>query len=161
MQKPMIFYFLIIGLIVILAIVLTMQMQSKGQTPPAENKQIQVRINNMPYSLEVVATPQSRAKGLMNREKLGENSGMLFVFDGTSIYPFWMKNTLIPLDMIWLNSNKQIVHIKENAQACSSTIGAICNSIVPLKPALYVIELNAGDVQKLGLKIGDKIDFEL
>ncbi len=161
MQKPMIFYYLIIGLVVILAVVLTMQVTSKPPLSDIKDQNINISLNGKPYSVEVVGTPQSRAKGLMNREKLDDNSGMLFVFDGTGIYPFWMKDTLIPLDMIWINQNKEIVHIKENAQPCPTTIGAICNSIVPLKPALYVIELNAGDVQKLGLKTGDKIDFEL
>jgi uncharacterized membrane protein (UPF0127 family) len=161
MQKNMIFPLILIVLAVGLAVILTMQIRSKPSNLPINKKSISLDIGQKSYSLEVADTAQTRQVGLMNRSKLDENGGMIFIFDGTGIYPFWMKDTLIPLDMIWLNDQKEIVHIKENAQPCSTTIGAICSSIIPLKPALYVIELNGGEVEKLGLKTGDKINFEL
>ena len=158
----MIFSAILTILILLLAGVIVLKITGN----PAANRingepAITVEISGQKYNLEVVDTPASRQKGLMNRSELASNSGMLFVFDGTGIYPFWMKNTLIHLDIIWLNQNNEIVHVKEDAQPCETTIAAICNTIIPLKPALYVIELNAGEVQKLNLKTGDKIDFEL
>lgn len=157
----MIFYLLFI----ILAVSLVGILISRSNTSPlhyfSDSKNITATIADKTYNLEVADTPSTREKGLMYRQSLKENTGMLFVFEGTSFYPFWMKNTLIPLDIIWINAEKEVVHIKENAQPCENTLKAICNSIIPLKPALYVIELNAGEVEKLNLKTGDKIDFNL
>jgi hypothetical protein len=162
MSKNMIFSAIITILLLLFAGVLVLRITSNPATNSINSKPtITVEIKDQKYYLEVASTPDTRQKGLMNRSELPANSGMLFIFEGTGIYPFWMKNTLIPLDIIWLNQNKEIVHIKENAQPCETTIAAICNTIAPLKPALYVIELNAGDVQKLSLKTGDKIEFAL
>ena len=161
MQKNMIFY-IFLGILVLSLIAIFVLNQ--GQTyvnPFMSSEKLQVTIKSRTYNLEIANTLAARQKGLMNRSSLPENAGMLFVFDGTSFYPFWMKNTLIPLDIIWINSEKEVVHIKENARPCETTLEAVCNSIIPLKPALYVIELNAGEVQKLDLKTGDKIDFNL
>lgn len=157
----MIFYILLLALIGALSGTFLLQMRSSSPIPTAPPDRLQVNIGDQPYSLEIAATPLARQKGLMYRKNLEANSGMLFIFDGVGIQSFWMKNTFIPLDMIWLNEQKEIVYIKENAQPCENVVQAICQSIVPLKPALYVIELNAGDVQKLNLKVGDKIDFEI
>ncbi len=117
----------------------------------------EIVIKDKSYHLEIADNNASRMKGLMNRETMAENEGMLFVFDYVGIHSFWMKNTLIPLDMIWLDSNGKIVYIHENAQPCSNLIQAICQSIIPSKTAKYVIELNAGEVNKLDIKIGDVI----
>lgn len=110
------------------------------------------------FVVEVAKSVEEHARGLMYRESLAENSGMLFVFEKEGIYPFWMKNTLIPLDMIWLSKDGETVFIKENTEPCKT---AICPSINPQKEALYVLELSAGVVDKLGLKIGDKITIDI
>jgi uncharacterized membrane protein (UPF0127 family) len=75
----------------------------------------------------------------MNRTSLSSQSGMLFIFDHEAIYPFWMKNTLIPLDMIWLDKNKNVVDVI-TAQPCSEDP---CQIYTPKKESLYVLELNA------------------
>ena len=106
------------------------------------------------FLVEVVSTSEARAKGLMFRESLPADRGMLFVFQQTGFYPFWMKNTLIPLDMIWLNENYQVAFIASNVQPCYVTPFP---NITPLAPARYVLEINAGAVDRLGLEIGDKL----
>ena len=112
------------------------------------------------YELELADTPEKRTIGLMNKSFMPVNEGMLFVFDSSGIYPFWMKDTKIALDMIWVNDSGEIVFIKENAQPCSNIVSAICTSVIPgIKPAKYVIELNGGQSKELGLKIGDKLDL--
>ena len=66
------------------------------------------------FSVELATTDQERARGLMYREAVNNNSGMLFIFNQPDRHSFWMKNTLIPLDIIWLNDNKQVVFINKN-----------------------------------------------
>jgi uncharacterized membrane protein (UPF0127 family) len=106
------------------------------------------------FDVELAITQEQKSTGLMYRTSLQEDKGMLFIFDEESEYPFWMKDTLIPLDMIWINSNKEVVRIV-TAQPCEDT----CLSINPNKNAQYVLELNAGTANKIGLEIGDKLVF--
>jgi uncharacterized protein len=132
----------------------------RSSIPSKELVRKSVEINGKIFLLEIADNYKSREQGLMNRENLNEMEGMLFIFPVSGIYPFWMKNTLIPLDIIWLNNNKEVVFIKENARPCERAIVAVCQTIVPTKPARYVIELNAGNVNKLNIKLGQKIDIQ-
>lgn len=81
----------------------------------------------------------------MFRKDLEENQGMLFVFEEENIYPFWMKNTLIPLDILWINSQKEIVFIYKNAQPC---FYEPCPLINPRVKARYVLEIRGGSSEK-------------
>ena len=93
----------------------------------------------------------------MFRESLEDNRGMLFIYDFDGEYNFWMKNTLIPLDIIWINSEKEVVYIEYSAQPCQE----ICESINPGKDAKYILEINGGKANEIGLEIGDKINFNI
>jgi len=106
------------------------------------------------FYVELAQTPQEQELGLMYRKYMDEDRGMLFVFQNEGKYSFWMKNTFIPLDIVWLNSDKQVVFIAESAQPCTKEV---CRNIDPKKNAKYVLELNVGMVQKINLKIGDKL----
>jgi uncharacterized membrane protein (UPF0127 family) len=106
------------------------------------------------FSLEVARTQEERAYGLMNRESLDPDKGMLFVFDKEGVYPFWMKNTKIPLDIIWINRDKAVVCINRNTPPCKTSP---CPSYDPEKNALYVIELNGGAAEDMGLIVGDRV----
>ncbi|MFH1656046.1 MAG: DUF192 domain-containing protein [Candidatus Omnitrophota bacterium] len=108
------------------------------------------------FYVELASLSQQRAKGLMFRRHLDYNKGMLFLYEEEDERSFWMKNTFIPLDIIWINQDKEVVSIKENAQPC---LEGSCPSIHPDKKALYVLELNAGVVKDIGLKVGDKLSF--
>ncbi len=118
-----------------------------------------ISINEQNYNIWIVDDDDKRQRGLMHVKEMDEKAGMLFIFESTSIYPFWMKNTLIALDIIWINEEGKVVFIKENAKPCESTVDALCHSIVPTSPARFVLELNAGQVQKLGLKVGENINI--
>ena len=107
---------------------------------------------------ELAVTPQERERGLMFRKELAPDQGMLFVFDQEDLYSFWMKNTLIPLDIIWLDSNQQIVHIEKRVPPCSADP---CPTYSPDHPAKYVLELKAGQADTLGLKLFDRLSFIL
>ena len=94
-----------------------------------------------------------QALGLMFRESLPENSGMLFIFPDSSPRSFWMKNTLIPLDIIFIDENFEIIDIK-HAVPCRAEPCALYKSA---KPAKYVLEVNEGFAEKNSVGVGDKI----
>lgn len=96
------------------------------------------------FQIELAITPEERWRWLMFRENLAENAGMLFVFEKEDFYSFWMKNTLIPLDMIWLDENLKIVDIL-SAEPCKTEN---CPSYIPRGKAKYVLEVNQGLIWK-------------
>lgn len=111
-------------------------------------------INNQKIPVELAETQEQQMKGLMFRENL--TGGMLFIYNEENQRSFWMKNTLIPLDIIWIDENKTIVDIKENAMPCKVKK---CEVYYPDKEALYVLEINAGLAKEKNLSVGDKVDF--
>jgi len=89
-------------------------------------------------------------------KELRDDEGMLFIFQEEAIHPFWMKNTLIPLDMIWINSSLDIVDIF-NASPCKDN--EICNNIIPNVSSLYTLEINSELSDKYNFSLGDKVVF--
>ena len=119
------------------------------------NEKIDVSIynKNVTFNVEVAKTIEERRIGLMYRKKLLNNEGMLFIFPYEKIIQLWMKNTYIPLDVIFISEDKVIVDIKKNMEKLSETI---VKSKVKSK---YALEFNAGLINKLDIKIGDKVLF--
>jgi uncharacterized membrane protein (UPF0127 family) len=107
--------------------------------------------------IEIAAEEELRAQGLMYRDHLANDAGMLFFFPEEGEYPFWMKNTRIPLDMIWIDSNRRIVHITHDVPPCHV---ADCPNYPPHAIARYVLELAAGVAKQHGLKEGDVLRYE-
>ena len=108
--------------------------------------------------VEIADTPEEHTQGLMNRESLADGEGMLFVFDSDSQRSFWMKNTLIPLDMIFVNSSLDIVSISEDSQPCVSDPCPLYRSAMP---AMYVVEANSGFAREHSLEPGQNIQISL
>ena len=104
-------------------------------------------------AIEVVLTLAAQEQGLMYRKSMPDSAGMLFVFKVSEPLAFWMRNTIIPLDIVYADSAKQIVKIIRNAKPYSE------KQLLSVKPAMYVVELNAGFAEKHGLRKGDFIDF--
>ncbi len=115
---------------------------------------ITIYVQDKPFRVEIADTPEKHARGLMFRRDLKSDFGMLFVFEGEEVRSFWMKNTLIPLDMIFINGAKQIVGMHESVPPCTADP---CPSYESGLPARFVLELAGGTANKLKLKIGDKI----
>lgn len=115
--------------------------------------------NDTHISLEVAKTEKSREYGLMNRESMPQDHGMLFLFPKEERLKFWMKNTLIPLDMIFLKNNEVLAVIK-NVPPCGKEINN-CPSYGPDIKANAVIELNAGMAEKLSIHNGDLLRIEM
>ncbi|KAF5883316.1 DUF192 domain-containing protein [Rhizobium sp. PEPV16] len=103
------------------------------------------------FTVEIAATPDQRARGLMFRRTMADDAGMIFDFDQPRRVTMWMVNTILPLDMLFADHTGTIRHIKEKAVPYSRDI---IDSMVAVK---YVVELNAGIVAKLGIKPGDRI----
>ena len=104
------------------------------------------------FKVEIANNEIERSQGLMFRQNLSENEGMLFIFPKEDNYSFWMKNTLIPLDIIWLDSSYKVVYIKENTPPCATKT---CEAYTPDKKAKYVVEVNGGWVKKREVLVGD------
>jgi hypothetical protein len=109
---------------------------------------------------ELADTTERRARGLMFRESLPRDRGMLFTFPEPQHWTFWMKNTRIPLDIIWLDRNKKIVHIERNVPGCSRTDEG-CPQYQPNDEALYVLEVAAGVADVLKLQRGSTLKFQI
>ena len=107
---------------------------------------------------ELADTPQRRARGLMFRKQLDPNTGMLFVFEEVGAWSFWMKNTTVALDILWLGPDKRIVHVEENVPGCKQDP---CPEYKPNKDALYTLELPAGSVKREKLAQGMTLKFDL
>ena len=114
--------------------------------------------NGKIITAELAVSDAERARGLMNREIINSDQAMLFVFDYEGVHSMWMKNMLIPLDFLWLDSEQRIVHIEENVPPCERDP---CPSYASKIPAMYVLELKAGSIKQNGLNLYDKIDFVL
>jgi len=113
---------------------------------------------NIKIEAQLAQTVLQQTKGLMNVKNLPENQGMLFVFLDESKKSFWMKNTYIPLDLIFISRDKKIVEIKENFEPCQQKN---CPSYTSQKKAKYVLEVNGGFCQKHQIKEGDEVRFEI
>jgi uncharacterized membrane protein (UPF0127 family) len=113
-----------------------------------------VYVQDKPFRVEIADTPEKHARGLMFRTCLKEGYGMLFVFADDEPRSFWMKNTLIALDMIFINADRQVVDLFHSVPPCP---GDPCPSYSSALPARYVLEVAGGQAKKLKLKIGDKI----
>lgn len=107
---------------------------------------------------ELARTEEERQRGLMFRDKLLPDQGMLFVFDREDLHSFWMKNTLVPLDMLWLDSQRRVIHIADDVPPCREDP---CPSYGPESPARYVLELRAGGAAANGIRTGDQLQFVL
>ncbi len=107
---------------------------------------------------EVADNPTTRSRGLMFRKQLASNTGMLFVFEEAGEWSFWMKNTNVALDILWLGPDKRIIHVEENVPGCKQDP---CPEYKPNKDALYVLELPAGSVKREQLTKGMKLEFTL
>ncbi|MBW3001570.1 DUF192 domain-containing protein [Candidatus Woesearchaeota archaeon] len=116
-----------------------------------------VEIGGVQVNVELPKTPAEMARGLMHRESLGENDGMLFVFEQEGKPGFWMKNTLIPLDMIFIDADNKIVDIL-SAEPCEEDP---CQSYVSKDDAKYVLEVNQGFAQKHNIQIGDEVKLNI
>lgn len=129
----------------LLAAAVWMPRQSEGTT---------LRAGERKYTLEKAVTADEQRTGLSGRTALPKNKGMLFIFTKAEPVCFWMKDMRFPLDIIWLDGNKKVVHLVEDARPSSYP-----DTFCPDDPARYVIELNAGEAAEAGIRTGQELSF--
>ena len=114
-----------------------------------------VRIDGLTITAEIAETPGERARGLSHRPTLAAGSGMLFIFTHDAPHPFWMRDTFIPLDIIWIDAGKKIVHIEREV-----TPETYPDMFTPSAPARYALEVPAGYAAANGIGIGGQFRWE-
>ena len=116
-----------------------------------------VSLGGQRYSVEVARTEAERARGLMFRDELPAGHGMLFIHEEEGPLAYWMKNTRIPLDILFFDRARRLVSQQRNVPPCD--LGDACPPYPSDAPAIYVLELNAGEAEKLRLQNGTEIEF--
>lgn len=110
------------------------------------------------FKVEIADDPNERSRGLMDRNSMKDDEGMFFIFEKSDYVNFWMKNTLIPLDMIFIDQNYKIAHISNDVKPCPK--GVLNCPLYPSElPVKYVLEINAGLSKKHGFKNGDLVNL--
>jgi uncharacterized membrane protein (UPF0127 family) len=109
------------------------------------------------YSVELARTPEEQAQGLMFRESLSPRTGMLFLFSDAAPHQFWMKNTMIPLDIVWLDASGRVLFVSADTPPCRADP---CPNYGPLTLAPTVLEIAGGLAAKEKVTVGSRISFE-
>ena len=141
--------------ILIFVISLSLLLSNYAFASKVKNTRIKFE-NGRVINAEIASTGEEKALGLMFRESLSKDEGMLFVFDFPSNYSFWMKNMNFAIDIIWVSSDFRIVDITKNAEPCKGN--EKCRSYASAKKAKYVIEVASGFADENNLAIGQKIE---
>jgi uncharacterized membrane protein (UPF0127 family) len=116
-----------------------------------------VELRGHRFTVEIAQTEAQRARGLMFRDRMASDRGMLFIHDAEEPLAYWMKNTLIGLDIFYFDSNRRLVSVSKRTPPC--TQGDACPPYPSGGPGLYVLELNSGVADRLHAKKGDRLTF--
>jgi uncharacterized protein len=131
----------------------------KGATSNDGYQQVNVTVNGVELVADVAANNTQRTKGLAVKDHLNENESMLFVFSSAAKQVFWMKDMKFPIDIIWMDSNKTVVHIEHSLEPCPDEFH--CPVYSPGANSLYVLETVAGFADRHGVTEGTKMQFDL
>ena len=148
MKKVLLLLFITVVLIIIFV----------GKNFVSKNSDRILRVDDRTIYLEVADSDKERTQGLSGRASLDKTRGLLFVFTNSQIYNFWMKDMNFPLDFLWLNE-KKVIDLTENVPAPIDKDLTNLTLYQPSEPVNEVIELNAGMVKELGIKIGDTLKY--
>jgi uncharacterized protein len=118
-----------------------------------------VKIKDRIIPVDLAITPDQQAMGLSFRNSLNASQGMLFLFHTPGDYSFWMKDMKFPLDILWINSDNNIVHIEKNLQPCVFIL--LCPSYSPHSISKYVLEVNSNYTIKNNITVGDRVSFNI
>lgn len=154
------------SLLIVLFVIVVIVLNTGSSKPPAPVKDIPFREDATlsfirdgdlldTITIEIVEKPAEIQRGLMFRESMREDRGMLFIFPQSKVQSFWMRNTHIPLDIIFINGAREILKIARHTKPLTDT------PIVCERPAKYVLEVNAGFAEEYDIQPGDRISWEL
>ena len=117
-------------------------------------------VGGVEFEIEVAHTPSDRARGLSNRDSLPQMAGMLFVFESGEASSFWMKEMRFPLDFIWIGRDCRVVDTTVDVPPpATGSPGSPLPTYESGPPAVYTLEVNAGKVRELGVRVGDSVRF--
>lgn len=150
MSKPS----LLQHLIALAALLVSVSSDCPAEPEGTSSAVVTLRANR--FAVEVANDDASRMRGLMFRQTLAQDSGMLFVFEQEQPLAFWMKNTLIPLDILYFDRARKLVSAQLDTPPCKVVY---CPAYPSARPAQFVLELNAGTAKRIGLEVGDEIEF--
>jgi hypothetical protein len=130
---------------------------AKQEATPASAGPRVVLPSGAVYRLELAHTPEEQAQGLMFRESLPEKTGMLFLFGDKGVHRFWMKNTMIPLDMVWMDAEGKVLFVSADTPPCKADP---CPSYGPESPAASVLEVAGGKAAKEKIVVGSVLQLK-
>ncbi len=113
-----------------------------------------IHVGSQTYEVRLASTPDAQTKGLSGQHSMASNEGMLFTFDKPGPQCMWMKDMYFPLDILWLDNDQKVVHLEKNM-----TPSTYPDSYCSVKPARFVIELNAGQIDRSGIQEGQSVSF--
>lgn len=154
------FYFMLLR-IVSSTVVLLGFLQTGCGPEPVKLEDFNTRVVTLPNGFkvraEVMTHPQDMMRGMMFRNSLEEGRGMLFLHAEPGLYPYWMYQVRIPLDILWLDRDGRIVEVAPDTPPCPSKSAMECPNYGGTKEALTILELPAGSIAKHGLRVGDRL----
>lgn len=115
--------------------------------------EVTIQINKHRFTVELALTQAERSQGLMHRKSLASDAGMLFIYHEPQLISFWMKQTLIPLDLLFFDKEGRLTELHQNIQPCP---GSNCDTYTNKIPAQFVLELAAGTVNKFNFQVGNQ-----
>ena len=154
-------YILLGGFVLVLVFLLVSDSKKAKKVNNTENKielynyTSEITIKDASLNVEIARTAEAQARGLSGRESLKEDQGMLFDFETSDIYNFWMKDMKFPIDMIWFDEDRRVVYIQEDA-----TPESYPESFGPNENTKYVLEVVSGFTKKYNIQIGDEMVFQ-
>lgn len=163
MKRTIIFLGALIGITILSGCSFFGLFDSKTEFPTTELT-IKTANDEIELETEIADDEAERTQGLMHRGDLDDDRGMWFVFEDEALRRFWMKNTLIPLDIMFFNKDLELVRIVEGMQPCipsESAPGSVtqCLTYFSRVPAMYALEVNAGFVEKHGVEVGNTVEL--
>lgn len=147
--------YLVAGIVALVLVMFVMLAVGKNQP----SKFATVKIGNATVQAEIADTEAKQLRGLMFRDSLPKDAGMLFVFPKEGRHSIWMMNTSIPLDIVWMDREKKVIKVEEGARPCGALL--ICKTYSAGADDMYILEVNAGYAKRHGIKPGTKASFKV
>jgi uncharacterized protein len=137
------------------------KMNASGAMPTKSTgyQQVNITVNGVELVADLAVTDEQKSNGLGIKDSLKENEAMLFPFSREDKHTFWMNGMKFPIDIIWLDNNKQVVHVEHSLDPCGPN--SFCPTYTPREDSLYVLETVAGFAQKYNITEGTSVEFEL
>ena len=156
MRKAILIAVPVIAAMAIAFVMIIVVLPTTSSTTQAGQTQMQyevrkITINDVPLTVEIADDSEKTTRGLMFRDRLADDRGMLFIFEKEHKYQFWMMSMKFNLDMIWLDANGKVVYIVEDAEPCIDEAHTSLCTYSPDEPAKYVLEVNSGFVKEHGI----------